>query len=327
MHDTPFCEIRLFTVLYIDESQIQHSSVGRGALASKDVYIGCASNLLASCMRHGVRVEILTNQPDYVNAQLRRLGAEERAVGTSFRRDVPKGIPFHAAHFKLDAIRQLGSGAFGPCVGLIDNDVVMLDLPPADLSAWTKDRLFVYDISDTVLEEYGDDLVLSDLRRVAAADLHSTRWYGGEFIAGSSAAFRILSERIELLWPVYKSLTGALHHVGDEMIVSAALNGLVDDGKIQCTDVGGERFRWISRWFSTRSRFRQMPLSYHLASSMLHLPADKRFIAASVSRPFEPGPFVWKYKKHVKRKLFLRKLVNSLGIFKGGKMRRVPRLS
>ncbi|KQS76671.1 hypothetical protein ASG25_15445 [Rhizobium sp. Leaf384] len=327
MANAPFRDIRLFTVLYIDETQIQHSSVGKGRLPTRDVYIGCASNLLASCGRHGVRVEILTNQPAYVNAHLVRLGAPEIAIGVAFSRDVPKGIPFYAAHFKLDAIRQLASGAFGSHVGLIDNDVVMLNLPAADLATWDDDRLFVYDISGTVLEEYGADRVRSDLRRVARAELRSTHWYGGEFIAGSCGAFKSLSERIERLWPTYKALTGELHHVGDEMIVSAALNSLLDEDAIHLIDVGDGRHRWISRWFSTRSRFRQMPLSHHLGSSMLHLPADKRFIAAAVARPFEPDPFIVQYRRHVQRKLLLRKLVNAIGLIRGERPRQVPRLS
>ena len=327
MSNASFRNIRLFTVLYIDETQIQHSSVGKGALPTKDVYIGCASSLLASCSRYGVRVEILTNQPAYVNAQLRRFGAPEIAMSANFSRNVPKDIPFYAAHFKLDAIRQLASGAFGSYIGLIDNDVVMLDLPAVDLAAWADNRLFIYDISKTVLEEYGAERVQSDLRRVAATDLRSTQWYGGEFISGSCAAFQILSERIERLWPTYKALTGVLHHVGDEMIVSAALNDLVDDGAIRLTDVGDEHYRWISRWFSTRSRFRQMPLSHHLGSSMLHLPADKRFIAASVARPFEPDPFISHYRKHVRRKLLLRKVVNAIDLIRGEVRREVPRLS
>ncbi|SES41943.1 hypothetical protein [Rhizobium sp. NFR03] len=327
MPDQHLRDLRLFTVLYIDEKETQHSSIGRGVLSSRDVYVRCASNLLASCHRNGVQVEILTNQPEYVNGQLRRSGAREIAVGTSFTRDVPKGIPFYAAHFKLDAIRQLGSGAFGDFVGLVDNDVVMLTPPPVDFSTWTDDRLFVYDISETVLEEYGEKLVSADLKRVAAADLTSTQWYGGEFIAGSRSAFGILSERLEELWPAYKQLTGSLHHVGDEIIVSAAIDRLVDEGKILVTDVGDEKHRWISRWFSTRSRFRQRPLSHHLGSAMLHLPADKRFIAVSDVRHFEPEPFISTYKKHVKRKLALRKLVNLIGMLKGDKARQVPSLS
>lgn len=327
MSNECFRHVRMFTVLYLDENQIQHSSLGRGALPYRDVYIGCASNLIASCSRHGVHVEILTNQPGYVNAQLRRLGAPESAIGTSFSRDVPKNIPFYAAHFKLDAIRRLASGEFGDYVSLIDNDVVMLDLPKVDLAFWTNSRLFVYDISTTVLEEYGEDLVQSDLRRVAAANLQSTNWFGGEFIAGSSCAFSKLSERLELLWPTYKALTRTLHHVGDEMIVSAALNELIDEQKIQVIDVGDAPYCWISRWFSTRSRFRQMPLSVHLRSSMLHLPADKRFIAGSLTRPFEPERFISKYRKHVRRKLLLRKIVNTVGMMRGKMIRQVPRLS
>jgi hypothetical protein len=319
--------LRLYTLLYIDDAETWNSNIGNGRLSNKDVYIRCASRLSASCLRHGFQVEILTNEPGYVNARLAELGQPEIALGLMFSRDVPKGIPFYAAHFKLDAIRRLGSGEFGDYVGLIDNDVVMLKAPAIDLDAWEDRRLFLYDITGTVVEEYGHDLVGSDLERVAGTRLDHPKWYGGEFIAGSQSAFRALSERIESLWPAYREIAAGLHHVGDEIIVSAAINMLRDEDRIAVTNVGDEDHLWISRWFSARTGFIQQPFSHHLRSSMLHLPSDKRFIAASALHPFEASPFISRYKIHLKRKLLARTVLNYVNLLRGQPRRQVPRLS
>lgn len=319
--------LRLYTLLYIDDTETSNSNIGNGKLSNKDVYIRCASRLSASCLRHGFQVEVLTNEPDYVNARLAELGQPEIALGLNFSRDVPKGIPFYAAHFKLDAIRQLGTGQFGDYVGLIDNDVIMLNAPAIDLDAWEEHRLFLYDITETVLEEYGDELVGSDLERVAGTKLDLLRWYGGEFVAGSRSAFRILSERVEAIWPAYREIASDLHHIGDEIIVSAAIATLKDENRIAITNVGDEDHRWISRWFSARTGFSQLPFSHHLRSSMLHLPSDKRFIAAFAMHPFEVSPFISRYKVHLKRKLIARTVLNYVSFLMGQPRRQVPRLS
>ncbi|KQT04760.1 MULTISPECIES: hypothetical protein [unclassified Rhizobium] len=319
--------LRLFTLLYIDDTEIWNASIGAGKLAFKDVYIRCASNFSQSCTGQGVQLEILTNEPAYVNEQLAKLGRPLIAVGMVFDRDVPRGIPFYAAHFKLDVFRQLGTGNFGNRVGLVDNDVVMLEAPEIDFDLWNEDRLFLYDITPTVLEEYGNDLVKADMERVAGAGVDTIRWYGGEFVAGSSAAFRTLSERIELLWPNYRAAISTLHHVGDEMIVSAAVNLLANEKSMKVTDIGAEPYRWISRWFSARTMFYQMPLSYHFNSSMLHLPADKRFIADFSAVPFDTRLFLSKFRIHVGRKLFARRLLNSIFFFKRRGGKQVSRLN
>ncbi len=320
-------DLRLFTLLYIDDSEIWSAGIGTGKLAFKDVYLRCASKFSESCAKQGVRLEILTNEPFYVNEQLAKLNRPQIAVGMNFDRDVPRGIPFYAAHFKLDVIRQLGTGNFGGHVGLVDNDVVMLKAPAIDFTLWRDDCLFVYDITQTVFEEYGKTLVKADLERVACARIHDVRWYGGEFIAGSSAAFQTLSKCVDFLWPAYQSTLSTLHHIGDEIIVSAALNILAEGKKIIAIDVGSKDYRWVSRWFSSRTMFHQMPLSYHSESIMLHLPADKRFIADSVSESFNSNVFISKYKIHAARKLLLRRVLNRISVFKQGVGRQISRLS
>jgi hypothetical protein len=79
-------------------------------------------------------------------------------------------------------------------------------------------------------------------------------WFGGEFLMGTSIAFRRVSS--DLHWSAYCSNVRALHHSGDEMVISAALAMARKEGEpieeVGLTDV-------VTRWWSghterTRSR-------------------------------------------------------------------------
>jgi hypothetical protein len=302
----------LYSLFYVSPNQCDHSNL-RGTADDIGTFLGCASLLAKSARYHGIRFSLITNDIDLVHARLNAIDASEHVdiVFHKFNRDVPLGIEFYSAHFKLDLFQAFGSGAFGDCIGLIDLDMVLLR--PIPEWVFQKEGLLAYGISDQVFPEYGRETVVRDLERVAGCSIGTPIWYGGEFLLGQSGAFQRLAGYVERCWPAYLRNIEALHHVGDEMVVSSSL-ALAQGNRELVTDAGS--IGLVNRWWTARTKFVQRPL--HLASTacILHLPADKRFLAAQSRRPFHPGGFLSSYKSYVWKKLLVRKLYNNtIGVF------------
>ena len=284
---------RFYGLLYLDAAASGGVNLVRGSDAV-DTYLRCAATCHASFAGQGESFALVTNDAAGVRARLAALGcAPIEAVEIAFRPVVPRGARFYAAHFKLDVLRAFARGGLGARVGLVDIDCVLLR--PLVLT----DALSVYDISEQVHPEHGAAGVRRDLARVAGIAVEAPRWFGGEFIAGPSARFRPLAAAIEACLPRYVAALDDLHHVGDEMVVSAALHRALADG-LAIDDVGASS--QVVRWWSGRTYHRQVPLGAAGACALLHLPADKAFLAARAGRAADATGFLGDYARMVRRK-------------------------
>jgi hypothetical protein len=137
---------------------------------------------------------------------------------------LPEGAAFFAAHHKLFLFSHLAQDAHPNC--LLDVDMAInydnlqlakvFDQHP-QIDGW------VYDISDQVFPARGTQAVQDDLR-LLGVDHPFPRWYGGEFLIGTPRLFAYLHEQCQGYLQSYFSLLPRLNHVGDECVVSAALN-------------------------------------------------------------------------------------------------------
>ena len=274
-----------------------------------------------SFKRAGVPHGLVTNDLRRCRGVLDALGlAGVDIVEADCQRSVPSGIAFRSAHFKLDLIAAMGRGEFGARVALVDLDTVLLR-PPVPI--WGSDGLLAYDITSLVLEEYGTARVRADLERVAGRPIREPRWFGGECLLGSASACADLSRIIEKCWPRYLDAIGSLHHVGDEMVVSAALNIAIADG-MPVLDLGATR--QVTRWWTARTGYRQVPFTEASQSTLLHLPSDKPFLAAQAVLPFDPATFLMRYRRYARRKLIARRLYTLTDFLGRGATRHVARM-
>lgn len=203
-----------------------------------------------------------------------------------FSLDVPREIGFFSAHFKIDAIRYISGlpGVKFPCV-LVDSDVVFVGSGlDANVCQHCGFDIGVYDISEQVYPAYGQEIVQGDLMRVAGDfDVGANPgWYGGEFIFFCDASgASILCNMIDAIWPSYMACWREMHHQGDEIVVSAALNVLKISG---CKVVDFGRFEKICRFWSGDVKHSQPGLlSLNNFEGLLHLPQDKKFLAVFLS--------------------------------------------
>jgi hypothetical protein len=299
-------------LLYCGEAAERHTNMAStGDGAGSDpllVYVQNALTLARSLASHGQAFTLVTNDGPRVAAMVAEIGGETLIAvePIAFTLDVPPGIPFRSAHFKLELLRLFGEGRFGEFPALLDLDVVAL----RPLAFTHGASLWVYDIAHEMLGGTTHAEALTSLQTVAGEPLPEPSWWGGEFIAGPPVAFATLWREVEAVWPDYCRAVGTLYHSGDEMVVSAALNRLRGRG-FAIEDAGAAGL--VARWWSVRTKRRLGRLSAAQQCAILHLPADKHLLARHATRPFAADAFVTDLRADVKRRRnLLRDLAHSL---------------
>jgi hypothetical protein len=220
-------ELQFNTLLFITEKP--STNVRATGLELPRIYVSQALGLARSLNSCGKTLRVFTNDRDTVV----ELMARESPAGT-IRMDVrqiefpswslPETAPFFAAHHKLFLFSHFAQEEHPNC--LLDADVVvnnnnlsmakLFDQSP-ELDGW------VYDISAQVFPAYGTHVVQADIRLLGVSHPFP-RWYGGEFIVGRPRVFEYLHKQCQSYLQSYLSFLPRLHHVGDECIVSAAIN-------------------------------------------------------------------------------------------------------
>ncbi len=187
---------------------------------------------------------------------------------------VPAGTRFFSAHYKLDAL-VAGLGLLQEDQDrfiLLDTDVIANHKFSDEQTVMiSKADLVVYDISDQVFPAYGAAKVIGDIELVAGNSFIDCKWFGGELIAGSKLGLSRLIEKARELLPRYFEHIGKLHHVGDEMFVTASINTLLQE-PTGLKIVSQNPYRLISRHWS---RHTDRPLSFHMQHNFIHCPGSK----------------------------------------------------
>lgn len=238
------------------------------------VYIGNAISLHNSLLNQSIEFSLLTNCKEIVEDAILRRGCHINVIKIPFITKVPSGARFYSAHFKIDAFRYL-STLSEEYVSLCDLDVLCINPPPLGLSNVIKSCTpVVYDISEQVIPVFGQKILAKDLSLLTGHQSEG-RWYGGEFIAGPPSFFSSLVTQVEKIWPNYIDNINKLHHVGDEAVVSAAIDVMRSQGAIFCD---GGTLGVVTRYWSSAVLHHQKPFSYFRKVFLLHAPSDKRFL-------------------------------------------------
>lgn len=298
---------RYYGLLYVDRAQGQHVNL-RSSLDPVTVYAGCASLLAASARAAGESFAVVTNTIKDLRGTVEAAGfAPFPCVEMSFDLALPRGIRFSQAHRKICVLEAMGSGALGAFVGLIDIDAVLQGPLSERLGQARGIHAYALD-AGLAGGRLGDLELLTGQGR-------ARRWYGGEFIAGDRLSMKRLAAVCRKLLPRYLEVLPHLLHVGDETIVSAALNLLEEDG-VPIHEVGAERI--VARWHSSRLPVAQEPLAQALDAVVLHLPSDKLFLQNQARRPFVAERFRDDLVRRARGKSLLRSLANPiLGLAEG----------
>lgn len=312
----------LYGLLHVTPHSASHANLSARAGDPIDIYLRCSALCAASVAASGGEFTLITNDIRRLRDRCNVLGIEHLdLVEYPFNWAVPKGIRFYSAHFKLELIEAFGTGRFGECAGLIDIDTVLCK--PLDLPGLVENGLTAYDITGFEVAAYGQQRISNDLEAVAGRALSDPRWYGGEFLVGTAVGFAAVAEKIQKCWPNYLKGINGLNHVGDEMVVSAAINLAVEAG---LPLINADRAGGVVRWWTARTASPIPPFKLISNRSLLHLPSDKEFLAHFPLNFFAGGRFAAAYRRYAARKLLTRRIVNAISNRLGSKRQFVARL-
>jgi hypothetical protein len=179
-----------------------------------------------------------------------------------------------------------------------DLDAVCINTPPPAFARAVANRIpLVYDVSDQLRPAVGPDGLIHDVDVVAGRSTEG-RWLGGEFVAGTPEFFAALTLRIETVLPAYFANTGRLNNLNDETYLSAAVALMRAEGHV-IGDAGP--LAAVGRFWSVQVKHVQHDLAYFRNHFLLHLPADKDYLAeveVSNGSGFEAQQFWSDYEQH-----------------------------
>lgn len=286
-----------------------------------DVYLRCAALCWRSFRYGGYEWELVTDDRDRLLRRCAALGIAGLPIREEvFAWEVPGDLRFRSAHYKLELLTKFGSGDYGDYPALVDLDAVCLgSLPPGICS---EDALVGYDLTPVAAAGATAAEVAASLAVLSGRDC-SAEWWGGEFIMGPAGRFAELAEHIAIFWPRYLEASSAMVHVGDEMVLTAALQAFRGDGG---TVKDGARLRAIARYWSARTTQAFPPFREVEACAILHLPADKPFLADYPADAFNPEGFVRSYRRYLRGRIVPRRVAALVARFLGGERGHAPRL-
>jgi len=252
----------------------------------KSIYLNNAITLSRTLKDKGIHFTLLTNQKDLVCSELDSLGHSSSldVKNINFNLEVPNKINFYSAHFKLDIFRYFSSLENEKYLGLVDLDMVCLANITQCLNNLIQDKIPIfYDISDQVIPARGHSKIIQDTEMLGLINSEG-RWSGGELLMGTPNFFSSLCLEIEDVYKTYTKVFANLHHQGDEMITSVALEKLRLKGNY-IADAG--TLGIVGRFWSVPVLHPQKPFKYYEDCFLLHLPADKYFLASLCDKGVE----------------------------------------
>ncbi len=288
--------MKFFTLIHIEKGeQSLHNNFVKSFRDQINLYLNCAKQLHRSLLPEGIELVVLTNDANFLN-DLNSDSYNIPVVQLSFQSTVPSGIKFYSAHFKLEVFTYL-SGLPDDYVALVDSDMLCVGKMPKALETCIRQGLpLYYDITDQVTPAYGADKIIADKEMVGERPSVGL-WAGGEFIAGPPQFFKKLMVEIDAIKPTYFNNFSSLHHQGDEVLTSIAIEQLKLKGDVPIVDAGPLSI--VGRYWSFVPLHSQKPIEAYKHHFILHLPSDKKFLAALQPDELKEQSFFKKYKHHL----------------------------
>lgn len=246
----------------------------KGQLDAINVYYNNAVLLSNSLKRHGIAFRLITNNKATVLLAKKNSDLID-VVEIPFLMDVPERIKFYSAHYKIEVFKYFSRLELDYCV-LVDLDCICIGKSLLNLKKLISEKKpLAYDITNQTTCLVTPKRISDDLRLVTNRDALG-QWYGGEFIGGTPKFFASLYFSIEMNLSNYFRCYSLLHHQGDEVLLSAAIQEL-RKSNIDVVDVGKNNI--ITRYWSNYVPHTQPNKRKVMDSLILHLPRDKRFLS------------------------------------------------
>ena len=276
-------KITYYTLLYINENPSAVGNSVSGTYEEKiSKYVKCCRSLSDSLVLCGQsKLKVVTNNTDLI----KKIDSELDCIEIKFLTKVDPNIPFASAHCKLDVFNYFSSLAESNYSILLDSDVLCINQEAEILKRMSSGIPMIYDITNQQFQGCGTERVCKDKELLIRKSFSSSKfissgiWAGGEFIGGSASFYKALYAACKKVLPVYIKEHEKLFHNGDEMIVSCALEYLIQNKKIFVFDAGTNGM--IGRYFDSNTNHVQHIWKYYKKNMFVHLPMDKDFLGTS----------------------------------------------
>lgn len=296
--------IHLYTLLYIDLyekrtlSLKQHSGKERISLFLKNA--ATLDKSLVSLNPGFPHLTILTNNSNLINEIGNEIGYKFTSIEIEFSLNVPKGIPFYSAHFKIDCFKYFSTLPDDQYSILVDNDIIALNPIPEyvyNIANKKIPMLYHLRINDTTQ-------MMNDCHKIDPS-LNVIQWTGGEYWGGDNHFFSKLYDTCKDISILYfKSIINGFYHIGDETLTSIAVRKMHDNGLVYYNI---HNFNLLYRYWGHHEPKCLKAINPIFA----HLPADKAWIAKQkVYKNFDKTKFLCKYERHRQWYRLLNKIKN-----------------
>jgi hypothetical protein len=289
--------MKFFTLIHIckEEQSIHNNSFTKSFDEQINLYLNCAKQLHRSLVPAGIELIVLTNDKAFLH-RLNKEGYPVEILQLQFVSKYPSGIKFYSAHFKLEVFDYLAS-INEEYTALVDSDMLCLNEMPVAFKSGINEKLpLYYDITNQVVPAYGAENIIRD-KELVSGKVSTELWAGGEFIAGPPSFFGSLSKEIKKVEASYFQHVNSLHHQGDEMLTSVAIEALKESGDFEIGEAGALSI--VGRFWSYKPLHKQKPITAHTTHFLLHFPSDKKFIAGLPFDKLSGEAFFKKYRRHL----------------------------
>lgn len=269
-----------------------------------EILLKNAYNLANSLKKQKLKFVLLTNSLEKIR-KFKKVNFIVKKI--NFKKKISSNTPFYTAHYKLDVFKYFEKQKHICC--LLDLDVVAINKISKHLIiAKNKNINLVYNLNDQQDKNYNSKIIKT-LKLCNNLNNNYPNWYGGEFIFGNRFFFREINNKIKIIYPKYIKNLDAIHHIGDETIVNAALQIMKKEKKIKFKDIAKKKV--IARYWSINTKHKQKELDYLFKNCfLLHLPADKVFLSNIDVHKMNYSDIRMRYKMHVYS--FKNKLINKI---------------
>lgn len=289
--------MRFFTLIHIsrNEKSLHNNNVVKSFDEQILLYFTCACRLHLSLKAAGLELIIITNDKNFLQA-VNKDNYQIEIEQTDFSLEVPSGVKFFSAHFKIELYKYL-SALKDEYIGLIDCDIVCINpMPECFKNVISYKVPLYYDITDQVTPAYGQNRVINDKEKVSNKKSIGL-WAGGEFIAGPPDFFGKLYEEIDTLKSNYFLNMNSLHHQSDEVLTSVAIENIRLNESSRLLDAGALSI--IARFWSPKTLHVQKGIDAFSDHFLIHLPSDKKFITKLKKDQLQGSRFFKAYKQHL----------------------------
>lgn len=291
--------MKLFTLIHINKNE---QSINNNGFFIKNIeeqinlYFSCAKQLHLSLKAVGIELVVITNDKAFLES-INKDNYKISITELNFSINVPSGLNFYSAHFKIEVYAYL-STLTDEYVGLVDNDMLCVnDIPECLKNIISYKIPMYYDITDQLTPAIGQTRIITDKEKIGKTKSVGL-WAGGEFITGTPEFFGKFYAELSKIETEYFKVADTLHHQGDEMLTSVAIENLKLKEGLKIFDAGA--LSLITRfWSHPNISHVQKPVNAFYQHFLLHLPSDKSFITKLKPNELKGTTFFAKYRRHL----------------------------